>query len=112
MGGPPLATAIIGSAGARGILLALVVIAVVNIVTTAVLMRHHRSTAAEMPEQTRSSHALPPSSRTATVVITGAIVLFQATKATAMTFMALYPKTATDGALWTLLPQHTRIGRS
>lgn len=90
MGGPPLATAIIGSAGARGILLALVVIAVVNIVTTAVMMRQHRSTAAETPEPTRSPHALPPGSRTATVVIIGAFVLFQATNATAMTFMALY----------------------
>ena len=90
MGGPPLATAIIGSAGARGILLALVVIAVANIVMTAVMMRQHRSAAAETPEPARSPHALPRGSRTATVVIIGAFVLFQATNATAMTFMALY----------------------
>lgn len=90
MGGPPLATAIIGWAGARGILLALVVIAVVNIVMTAVMMRRHRSASAEAPEPARSPHALPPGSRTATVVIIGAFVLFQATNATAMTFMALY----------------------
>ena len=62
MGGPPLATAIIGWAGARGILLALVMIA---------------------------------------VVIIGAFVLFQATNATAMTFMALYvTETVGLGVIW------------
>ena len=101
MGGPPLATAIIGWAGARGILLALVVIAVVNIVMTAVMMRQHRSGAAEAPEPARSPHALPPGSRTATVVIIGAFVLFQATNATAMTFMALYvTETVGLGVMW------------
>ncbi|MGP5260167.1 MFS transporter [Brachybacterium paraconglomeratum] len=101
MGGPPLATAIIGWAGARGILLALVVIAVVNIVMTAVMMRQHRSAAAEAPEPARSPHALPPGSRTATVVIIGAFVLFQATNATAMTFMALYvTETVGLGVMW------------
>ena len=90
MGGPPLATAIIGWAGARGILLALVVIALANIAMTAVMMRRHRAAPAEAAEPARSPHALPPGSRLATVIIIGAFVLFQATNATAMTFMALY----------------------
>ena len=90
MGGPPLATAIIGWAGARGILLALVVIALANIATTAVMMRRLRGAPAEAAEPARSPHALPPGSRLATVIIIGAFVLFQATNATAMTFMALY----------------------
>lgn len=90
MGGPPLATAIIGWAGARGFLAALVVIALANIATTAVMMRQRRTTHAEAAQPAPSSHALPPGSRLATLVIIGAFVLFQATNATAMTFMALY----------------------
>ena len=90
MGGPPLATVIIGWAGARGILLALMLIALANIAMTAVMMRQHRATPAAAAEPARSPHALPPGSRLATVLIIGAFVLFQATNATAMTFMALY----------------------
>lgn len=90
MGGPPLATAIIGWAGARGILLTLVVIALVNVATTAVMMKERRPAPAEPATPARSPHALPPGSRLATVLIIGAFVLFQATNATAMTFMALY----------------------
>ena len=90
MGGPPLATAIIGWAGAKGILATLVVIAVVNIATTALMVRDRRTAPADAPEPPRNPHALPPGSRLATLVIIGAFVLFQATNATAMTFMALY----------------------
>ncbi|HIY25368.1 MAG TPA: MFS transporter [Candidatus Brachybacterium merdigallinarum] len=101
MGGPPLATAIIGWSGARGILLALAVIAVVNIALTAVMMRQTRPVTAEVQEPARSPHALPPGSRTAIVVIIGAFVLFQATNATAMTFMALYvTETVGLAVLW------------
>jgi SET family sugar efflux transporter-like MFS transporter len=92
MGGPPLATAIIGWAGARGILLALVVIALANIATTAVMLARRRRGAQDGPATppARSPHALPPGSRLATILIIGAFVLFQATNATAMTFMAIY----------------------
>lgn len=90
MAGPPLATAIIGWAGGRGILAALVVIAAANIVTTVLMLRTRRPAGEETPAPTRSPHALPPGSRLATVVIIGAFVLFQATNATAMTFMTLY----------------------
>jgi SET family sugar efflux transporter-like MFS transporter len=101
MGGPPLATAIIGWSGARGILLALAVIAVVNIALTAVMMRQTRPGPAEVEGLAQSQHALPPGSRTATVVIIGAFVLFQATNATAMTFMALYvTETVGLAVLW------------
>ncbi|MEE1651149.1 MFS transporter [Brachybacterium sp. J144] len=90
MGGPPLATVIIGWVGPRGILLALVVIAVANIATAAVMIsrRHAQSEEAAVPA--RSPHGLPPGSRAATLLIIGAFVLFQATNATAMTFMTLY----------------------
>ena len=91
MGGPPLATAIIGWTGPLGVLLALVVIALANIATTAVMMRGRRTgTADAPPAPARSPQGLPPGSRFATVLIIGAFVLFQATNATAMTFMALY----------------------
>jgi SET family sugar efflux transporter-like MFS transporter len=90
MGGPPLATAIIGWAGPRGVLLALVVIALANIATTAVMLRQRRSAPAEAAEPARSPHALPPGSRLATVHNIAGFVLYQPTTATAMTFMALY----------------------
>jgi len=91
MGGPPLASAIIGWVGPHGVLLALVVIAVVNTATTAAMMRGRRSGADDAPPApARSPQGLPPGSRFATVLIIGAFVLFQATNATAMTFMALY----------------------
>jgi len=92
MGGPPLATFIIGWAGGRGILAALVLIAVLNIVTTAAMMSRsrrvdpHDSTTASP----RPAVSLPPGSRRGTVLIVAAFVLFQATNATAMTFMAVY----------------------
>ncbi|MCW1805465.1 MFS transporter [Brachybacterium squillarum] len=90
MGGPPLATAIIGWAGGRGILAAIVVIALLNIATTATMMRRHRRTAPERPAAGHTREPLPPGSRTGAVLVVAAFVLFQATNATAMTFMAIY----------------------
>jgi MFS transporter, SET family, sugar efflux transporter len=92
MGGPPLATLIIGWSGGPGILAALVVIAVLNIAMTAALMSHRERTGdtATAPPTPRSATPLPPRGATATVLIVAAFVLFQATNATAMTFMAVY----------------------
>lgn len=93
MGGPPLATLVIGWAGGRGILAALVVIAMLNIATTAAMTTHRRNRSepepATMPTPPNASH-LPPQGTAATVLILAAFVLFQATNATAMSFLAIY----------------------
>lgn len=92
MGGPPLATLIIGWFGSRGILAALVAIAILNIAMTAAMMSHRRrdGDTATAPPKPRSATHLPPRGKAATVLIVAAFVLFQATNATAMTFMAIY----------------------
>lgn len=92
MGGPPLATFIIGWFGSRGILAALVAIAILNIAMTAAMMSHRRrdGDTATAPPKPRSATHLPPRGKAATVLIVAAFVLFQATNATAMTFMAIY----------------------
>ncbi len=93
MGGPPLATLIIGWAGGRGVLAALVVLAVLNIATTIAMMSRHRHPdrpAARRTPEPRTSAPDPPRSRAATALIVAAFVLFQATNATAMAFLALY----------------------
>src|SRR5699024_12678528 len=93
MGGQPLATLIIGWAGGRGVLAALVVLAVLNIATTAAMMSRHRhldQPAARARPEPRNADPHPPRSRAATVLIVAAFVLFQATNATAMAFLTLY----------------------
>jgi SET family sugar efflux transporter-like MFS transporter len=92
MGGPPLATLLIGWAGGRGVLAALVVIAALNIAMTGTMMSRRRRASAgeETATSSRTASHLPPTGRGATVLILAAFVLFQATNATAMTFMALY----------------------
>ena len=95
VGGPPLATLIIGWAGGRGILAALVVIAVLNIATTAAMMarrgRPERLATPSSPARTPGdAPARPVSGRAATILVVAAFVLFQATNATAMSFLTLY----------------------
>jgi len=93
MGGPPLATLIIGWAGGRGVLAALVVLAVLNIATTLAMIsrdQHRDQPAATRTPGPRDAAAHPPRSRAATVLIVAAFVLFQATNATAMAFLTLY----------------------
>jgi SET family sugar efflux transporter-like MFS transporter len=92
MGGPPLATLIIGGFGGYGVLVALVLLAVLNIATTtAMITRQRRAEAAgSAPTTPRAPASLPPGARVATVTVLAAFVLFQATNATAMTFMTIY----------------------
>jgi len=92
MGGPPLATFVIGWFGGRGILVALVGIAVLNIAMTSAMMSHRKrdGDSASAPPKPRSATHLPPKGKAATILIVAAFVLFQATNATAMTFMAIY----------------------
>lgn len=92
MGGPPLATLIIGWAGSRGLLAALATIAILNIATTATMMSHRKrgNGGVATPPTPRSRTHLPPQGRVTTVLIVAAFVLFQATNATAMTFMTIY----------------------
>lgn len=92
MAGPPLATAIIGAAGGRGILLALAVIGVLNVLTTLALLRtRHVAGTVSTPEPADADDETSASGiRASTVLVLAAFVLFQATNATAMTFMAIY----------------------
>jgi SET family sugar efflux transporter-like MFS transporter len=93
--GPPLATFIIGWFGDRAILLALAVVAVFNIATTA-LMITQRNRAARAAAAGETTPAPPtttedsPVSRAGVVLIMAAFILFQATNATAMTIMTVY----------------------
>lgn len=92
MGGPLLATLIIGWFGGRGVLAALVAIAVLNIALTAAMTAHRKrgnDGAAASPTPRIATH-MPPSGRAVTVLIVTAFVLFQGTNVTAMTFMTIY----------------------
>lgn len=93
--GPPLATFIIGWFGNRAILAAIAAVAVLNVATTAVMMRHRRADARASANAggTPSAHATPePSSvgRAGIVLIVAAFVLLQAANATGMAIMTIY----------------------
>jgi SET family sugar efflux transporter-like MFS transporter len=92
--GPPLATFIIGSFGNRAILLAIAAVAVLNILTTAIMISHRRAaaraTADAPPAKPAAAPSESPVGRAGIVLITAAFVLLQATNATAMTIMAIY----------------------
>jgi MFS transporter, SET family, sugar efflux transporter len=94
--GPPLATFIIGWFGNRAILLAIAAVAVLNMATTAIMIRHRRAAAqaaAAGGAQPSSAAATPdesPVGRLGVVLIMAAFILLQATNATAMTIMTVY----------------------
>ncbi len=93
--GPPLATFIIGWFGNRAILAAIAAVAVLNVATTAVMMRHRRADARASANAggTPSAHPTPePSSvgRAGIVLIVAAFVLLQAANATGMAIMTIY----------------------
>lgn len=91
--GPPLATLIIGWLGNRAILVAIAAVAVLNIGTTAIMIRHRRATAIAAAGGA-SKPAAPtdesPVGRVGVVLITVAFVLLQASNATAVTMMTIY----------------------
>ncbi|MBM7799920.1 SET family sugar efflux transporter-like MFS transporter [Microlunatus panaciterrae] len=95
VGGPPLATFIIGWFGNRAILLAIAAVAVLNITTTAIMITHRsaaaRATAASgNPTTPLASSDAAPVNRIEIVLIMAAFILLQATNATAMTIMTVY----------------------
>lgn len=90
VGGPPLATLIIGTLGSRAILLAIAVVAVLSITATAALATHHRrrdTTTDQAPTHSDDDLAL---SRSAVVLIVAAFVLLQAGNATVTSILTLY----------------------
>jgi SET family sugar efflux transporter-like MFS transporter len=93
--GPPLATFIIGWFGDRAVLLAIAVVAVFNIATTAVMIAHRNAAAraaeaGDTPPPPPAPAEESPVGRAGVVLIMAAFVLFQATNATAMTIMTVY----------------------
>lgn len=101
MAGPPLAAAIIGVAGGRGVLWTIAAIAVANIATTVLLSRRQRPTApsaADDPHHqgSRSNRpSAPPTpplrlGRWAVALVILAVTLFQTTNATAVSFLTIY----------------------
>lgn len=100
--GPPLATLIIGWFGPEGILLALGLVALANVASTLIMIRHHRAQlTAEDPATPTPADDHLPVGRTGVVLITGAFVLLQAANATGMTFLAVYvPQTIGIDVMW------------
>lgn len=102
--GPPLATLIIGWLGNRAILVAIAAVAVLNIGTTAIMIRHRRATAIAAGAGA-SKPATPadesPVGRVGIVLVTAAFVLLQASNATAVTMMTIYVTQTLDlDVLW------------
>jgi SET family sugar efflux transporter-like MFS transporter len=93
--GPPLATVIIGWLGNRAILVAIAAVAVLNIGTTAIMIRHRRAAATRAaagggPPTSATPADESPVGRLGIVLVTAAFVLLQAGNATAMTMMTIY----------------------
>jgi SET family sugar efflux transporter-like MFS transporter len=93
--GPPLATVIIGWLGNRAILVAIAAVAVLNIGTTAIMIRHRRAAATRAAAGGGTPTSATPTDespvgRLGIVLVTAAFVLLQAGNATAMTMMTIY----------------------
>ncbi len=88
--GPPIATLIMGTLGDRSILVVLVVVGVLNVVTTVVMIRRHRS-GKVVPRPERADEPVAPRSPLwATSAIVVAFVLLQATNNAVMSIMTLF----------------------
>ena len=94
--GPPLATFIIGWFGNRAILLAIAAVAVLNMTTTAIMIRSRNAAARAAAADGSPPHPPIPTDeespvrRLGIVWIMAAFILLQATNATAMTMMTVY----------------------
>lgn len=93
--GPPLATIIIGWFGDRAVLIAIAAVAVLNIISTAIMMRHRKADTRDVADGERQPRAVAtddesPVGRLGMVLVVGAFILLQATNDTAMTIMTIY----------------------
>lgn len=86
--GPPLATLVIGVFGNRAILLAIGIVAALNIATTAAMLGLRSSTRADRPAPPSGDGH--PVTRWGVVVIVLAFVLLQATNSTVTSVMSLF----------------------
>jgi MFS transporter, SET family, sugar efflux transporter len=91
--GPPLATLIIGAFGDRAVLLAIAVVAVLNIATTAAMLAERSAARTDVDEQSKPAEAAAdnrPMSRMAVGVIIVAFIALQAANSSAVSIMTLY----------------------
>ena len=88
--GPPLATAIIGWVGNRAILVAIGVVALLNIATTAAMLIGRSRDDSEAAAAAEAPADDQPISRTSVAVIVIAFIALQATNATVTSVMTLY----------------------
>lgn len=101
--GPPVATLIIGWYGPRAILVAIGVVALLNITTTMAMMSHRRreSLVADGPAAPVVHEDTVSLGTTGIVLVTAAFVLLQATNVTGMSFLAVYvPQTLGIDVFW------------
>ena len=87
--GPPVAALLVGAFGERAIPAALGAMALLNVATTAVMIRA-RAAAGDASLETRTEPEHSPMRRSAVWLVVAAFVLLQATNATAVAVMALY----------------------
>jgi MFS transporter, SET family, sugar efflux transporter len=91
--GPPLATLIIGTFGNRAVLLAIAAVAVLNIVTTALMLAGRSAARAKPGEPTKPAETAAdnqPVSRAGIAVIIAAFIALQAANSAAVSIMSLF----------------------
>lgn len=88
--GPPLATAIMGAFGNRSILIALAVVAVLNIATALITIALQRSKDPASSPKTGHAEDDQPVPRTAVAAIVVAFIALQATNSAAVSIMSLF----------------------
>ena len=88
--GPPLATLIMGTLGNRAILLALAAVAVLNIATTAAMIRRQPRIGRDPVVQASQDDDGPPLSRAGVAAVVLAFVALQATNSAAVSIMGLF----------------------
>ncbi|RKR12767.1 MFS transporter [Arthrobacter oryzae] len=88
--GPPLATLIMGTLGNRAILLALAAVAVLNIATTAAMIRRKPQTSSDPQKPSGQDDDGPPLSRAGVAAVVFGFVALQATNSAAVSVMGLF----------------------
>jgi SET family sugar efflux transporter-like MFS transporter len=88
--GPPLATLIMGTLGNRAILLALAAVAVLNIATTAAMIRRKPQTVSDPTGPSTPDDDGPPLSRAGLAAVVLAFIALQATNSAAVSVMGLF----------------------